>query len=252
MSNECAHTGPDRELILKNIQQHDCHLVLVQPDNYLPGFVYSIGLFEKFNHPEIICIGLEINLMAALINDVCAQIKEGKKFISGRRYSEIIRDYDVEFLEAAPLHYDGYVNYATWYYKEIEFPVRQMVWPDSKGLFPWEDGVEIDTKFTQFLLDRNFDYKFYEERTLSVFTSKQAFKGEDILYVYHEGDGTWQFHTSSEPDISDGIIVGLEQITSLDSTINDVYNLKYNWCAWREHKGAEWQYEKYDDDEMRC
>ena len=31
-----------------NIEKYGCHLTLIEEDNYLPAFVYSIGLFKKF------------------------------------------------------------------------------------------------------------------------------------------------------------------------------------------------------------
>ena len=46
------------QLINDNIDHYGCHLILIKAENYLRGFVYSIGLFEKFAHPEIICFGM--------------------------------------------------------------------------------------------------------------------------------------------------------------------------------------------------
>jgi len=48
----------ERKEILKNIEEYGCHLILIEGDNYCPAFVYSIGLYQKFGHPEIICFGL--------------------------------------------------------------------------------------------------------------------------------------------------------------------------------------------------
>lgn len=48
------------------IEQYGCHIVLVEPDDYLPGFAYTIGLYQKFNHPKIICFGLKLPLLGFL------------------------------------------------------------------------------------------------------------------------------------------------------------------------------------------
>ena len=58
-------------VINHNIEQHGCHLTLIEADNYLPAFVYSIGLFKKFEHPEIICFGLKSEVAASIINHAC-------------------------------------------------------------------------------------------------------------------------------------------------------------------------------------
>jgi len=65
------HTQHDieaKQTILSNIEKFGCHLALLEPDNYLPGFVYSIGLYKNYGHPEIICFGLKTEVMASIIN----------------------------------------------------------------------------------------------------------------------------------------------------------------------------------------
>jgi len=37
-----------RQQLNDNIEKNGCHLVLINPDNYLSGFVYSIGLYKKY------------------------------------------------------------------------------------------------------------------------------------------------------------------------------------------------------------
>ena len=98
------------------------------------------------------------------------------------------------------------------------------------------------------MLDRNIDFKFYEERNLGVYTTKQTFKGDPILYVYHDKDGDWQFHTSLKPELGESMLVCLEEITKLDPTINELYNLQLGWQAWRGSKEDEWNYEEDPND----
>ncbi|MGY3211346.1 DUF4262 domain-containing protein [Mucilaginibacter sp. HD30] len=241
MSVSCSHTE-DRDVIEKNIQDFGCHLVLIEPDNYLPGFVYSIGLFERFNHPEIICFGLNINVTASIINDACAQIKEGTIFTTNEKYAHFLQNYDIQFLDVNASFYPNYLGYGGWYYGTFDFPALQLVWPDKQHKFPWHEGFNSDWKFKQPLLDRDSDFKFYEERNVAVFTTEQAFDGDAILYVYHNEDGDWQFHTSLNPNLDDSKVVSLEQITQIDPSINEIYYLQYGWHAWRENKAAKWQY----------
>ena len=99
-----------------------------------------------------------------------------------------------------------------------------------------------DWKFKQPLLDRNTDFRFYEEKNTCVYTTKQAINSEPILYVYHNDDGAWQFHTSLEPNLDDAMLVALEEITKLDPSINDIYHLQYGWWAWRGSKESAWQF----------
>jgi hypothetical protein len=52
--NHEAH-GPETERVIieNDIEKFGCNLVLIEDDNYLPGFVYSTGLFKNYDHPEI-------------------------------------------------------------------------------------------------------------------------------------------------------------------------------------------------------
>lgn len=88
------------------------------------------------------------------------------------------------------------------------------------------------------------DFKFYEARNLGVYTTKQAFENDPILYVYHNSDGDWQFHTTLEPTLDEAMLVCLEEITKLDPTINEIYHLDYGWRAWRASKEDPWEFEE--------
>ena len=239
------HDKEFKERIIADVEKFGCHLVLLEADNYMPAFVYSIGLYKKFNHPEIICFGLKTEVMAGILNDVCDFVKNGEIMEKGKLYSEFLVDYDIQFVEVEKEYYQNYVGYAGWFYdKTFDFPLLQLVWPDKQRKFPWDEEFNPEWKFKQPLLDRNIDFKFYEERNLGVFTTKQAFAGDPILYVYHNDDGDWQFHTSLEPELGDAMIVCLEEITKLDPTINKLYHLQFGWRAWRKSKEDEWEYEE--------
>lgn len=247
------HSQHDRETkqtILHNIKKYGCHLALHEADNYLPAFVYTIGLFKKFKHPELICFGLKTDVMAIILNHACDLIKKGETFTTNKLYPGFLEGYNIQFLPVDKDYYPNYVGYGSWFYnRTFDFPLLQLVWPDMQHIFPWEKDFNPDWKFRQPLLDRNTDFKFYEERRLGVYTTSQAFNGDPILYVYHNENGDWQFHTSLEPNIEDAKLVCLEEITKLDPTINELYHLQYGWWAWRDRKDAEWKYEERPDEE---
>ncbi len=249
----CDHSHHDTEAkqtILDNIEKYGFHLALLEPDNYLPGFVYSIGLFKKFRHPEIICFGLKTEVMSAIVNHACDLIKNGETVTTNKLYSGFLEGYEIQFLQVDKDYYQNYVGYAGWFYDmSFDFPLLQLVWPDKQHKFPWEIDFNPDWKFKQPLLDKNIDFKFYEERNLGVYTTKQAFNGAPILYVYHNEDGDWQFHTSMEPDLAESMLVCLEEITKLDESLNEIYYLEYGWRAWRANKDSEWKCEEYTDSE---
>jgi len=236
--------------VYDDIEEFGCHLTLIEADNYMPAFVYSIGLFKKFGHPEIICFGLKTEVMASILNHACDLIKNGEILTVDKSYRGFLEGFSIQFIKVDKEYYLNYVGYAGLFYNQtFDFPLLQLVWTDKQNNFPWDKDFNPDWIFKQPLLDRNIDFKFYEERNLGVLTTKQAFSGETILYVYHDVDGNWQFHTSLEPNLDDSMVVALEQITKLDSTINEIYYLEFGWRAWRDNKEGEWKCEEYSEED---
>jgi len=68
-------------------------VIMIEATEYLPSFAYSIGLWETFRHPEIICFGLEIGTLHSTINDVGNIIKSGSTIEVGRQYDDFFCQY---------------------------------------------------------------------------------------------------------------------------------------------------------------
>ncbi|PTB97237.1 DUF4262 domain-containing protein [Marivirga lumbricoides] len=249
MENHKEHDKQAKERIVSDIKEYDCHLALIESDGYLPAFVYSIGLFETFQHPEVIVFGLKTDVMGNIINHIRDEIRAGKTFNSGTKYSGFLEGFEIQFLDVNKDSYPDYFGYAGWYYKNnFDFPALQLVWPDKESRWPWEHDFNSNWKFKQPLLDRNMNFKFHEETNLGVFTTHHALEGKPILYVYHNEDGDWQFHTEYEPNIEDSKIVCLKDILDKDPTLNEIYHLGYGQTAYRSEIGTEWSIEEMELD----
>jgi len=57
-----------RDRIKSNIDSHGYHVIKVMEEGNLPGFGYSIGLFERYKHSELLFVGLDLNLIHQLIH----------------------------------------------------------------------------------------------------------------------------------------------------------------------------------------
>src|SRR5262245_25022441 len=63
-----------------------------------------------------------------------------------------------------------------------------------------------------------------------------------IRAVWHNSDGAWQFLDGSEtPDLSDGAVVSLEEMTRLDPSILTLADLPRGWVAHRRSPSSPWQ-----------
>jgi hypothetical protein len=125
--------------VLPTLEQWGWYVISVAAE---PSFSYSIGLFEHFEHPEIILFGLGSKRGHRIINDAGRHIRDGCKYEVGVRYTDLLKDYECEFRRVDPARYDGHLNYALHYYRGSAFPTIQLVWPDPHGRFPWDSNFE--------------------------------------------------------------------------------------------------------------
>ncbi len=239
------HKEHDRQAkfaIKQNIAKYGCHLALIEADNYQPAFAYTIGLYERYRHPEIICFGLSTDLMGRLLNHAKDLIQKGIILDVELLYRGFLDGYNVQFLKVDKDYYPDYLGYASWYYNyDQRFPVLQLVWPDKSENYPWSESFNPEWVRLQPLLDRNTDFKFLEKRNLAVYTTQQVLNGDPILYVYHNEDGDWQFHTSDNPNVDDAKLVALDELVKIDPTINQIFYLPYRSYAWRKFVGDDWE-----------
>lgn len=235
-----------------NIEKYGLQIIIIGSTDYLPSFAYSVGLWQKYNHPEIICFGLSTSLLHEIINDVAEIIKTNESIVENKTYLNIFKNSKSEFLKVDPKNVDDYFNTAIKLYGTANFPAFQLVWTDRNNKFPWEENFEDEFLYKQPLLDRNVNFKFREPKNLTTFTTKQWLnEGKPILHVVHDDDGDWQFLTGDQMMPDDIIIVALEQLILSDNTLNEIFDLEYGEDAERELIGGDWARNKieYDDKE---
>lgn len=240
-----AHDAAAEEKISSDVKQYDFHIVQVKGDGYSPGFAYAIGLFKTYGYPELICFGLNLDLLHSVLWSGKELLDKHSVPDQNVGYPDSLGDYDVRFLSVNKAWYRSYFGYGIWFNNGTHFPALQIVWPDKQVLFPWEEGFNPAWKAAQPLLDRNLTFKFREERNLAVFTTRQVLVGLPILRVIHEANGDWQFLCDTSYDLADLQIVALEALASRDPTINELFQLNYGWQAQRLVAAAAWQHEAY-------
>lgn len=236
-----SYSNPEKK-ILDDVKEFGFHIIFIPEGEYLPSFAYTIGLKETYNHPEIIVFGLKQEVMGGILNALGTEIKNGKNYEPNADYENVISNYPIRFIEVKKEHYPDYLGYAGWFYENtFDFPAYQLVWTDKENNYPWENGFNENWKFKQPILDRNTDFKFYEDRNLGVFTTQETLDGKPILWVYHDEEGDWQFHSEENPNLDNAKLVSLESLVEMDSTLNEIYHLNYGQSARRETAESEWK-----------
>lgn len=244
-----AHDAATEEKIISDVEKYGFHIAQVKGDGYSPSFSYTIGLHKTYGYPELICFGLNLDLLHSVL-------WSGKELLDKQPFPDqnvgypgFLGDFDVRLLTVDKAWYRYYFGYGIWFNGGINFPALQIVWPDKQALFPWEESFNPAWKAGQPLLDRNLDFRFREERNVAVFTTRQVLEGLPILRVIHEADGEWQFLCDTTYDVADLKIVALEQLIKRDPALNDLFQLNYGWQARRIIEAADWQKEVHESEE---
>ncbi|MFB9080514.1 DUF4262 domain-containing protein [Flavobacterium procerum] len=171
--HNCIDPDELRKDIEVNIEKYGLQVIMIEATDYLPSFAYSIGLWQKYNHPEIICFGLSTSLLHKIINNVAEIIKAGESIITEKNYFDRIFDNSkAQFLKVATQSIDDYFGTAINFYDRNDFPTLQLVWTDRNDKFPWEENFEEEFLYRQPLLDRNSNFKFLEPKKSKRFYHK--------------------------------------------------------------------------------
>jgi len=240
MKTEETHNCRDNQRTVSDIEKFGLSVILIQATDYLPSFAYSIGLWQEFGHPEIICFGLSIETLHGLINDAAEMVKNGGTFEAGKQYDDFFESGTTEFVTVDSRNLPDYFGTAIDFYDSSDFSALQLVWTDRNNKFPWNEGFEREYLYKQPLLDRNAEFKFREVANLGVFTTRQWLEEQKtIVQVVHDEDGDWQFLTGDQMP-EDIKIVALKELVLRDLTLNQIFDLGYGEEAKRDSVGEQW------------
>jgi hypothetical protein len=145
------------EETFRHVREHGCSVVSIPWDDEGPGYVFSVGLFANYGHPELILLGLHHENAHAIVNDVRDRVVVGHKFADGDICDDILQDgYKVCFWKVPLKVYPDYLGTAMWFYKNCRpvFPCLQIIWQDVNRRFPWEAECLEDVKQDQPLLKK--------------------------------------------------------------------------------------------------
>ena len=138
--------------LLADVREYGWHVVRILDKDDSPGWAFSIGLYENFQHPEIVVFGLNEDVMHYLINAIGEAVREGKTFQVDGLYANLIESYACTFKPVNEIWYGDFLGYADWFYKEQNYPVLQCFWPDRNSRFPWEPEFDENWLWAQPLL----------------------------------------------------------------------------------------------------
>ncbi|MEV2241088.1 DUF4262 domain-containing protein [Micromonospora sp. NPDC049891] len=113
------------------------------PDTTAP-FAYTVGL-TAHDRPELIVAGLPPEVAHILLNDLARRVYDtAERFTHGQRLGDLLVGYDAVIIDGAPAD-DLHPGLAIVRYGRDRIRLRQLVWPDQWGRFPWDSGYAYPT-----------------------------------------------------------------------------------------------------------
>ncbi len=124
--------------LLAGIGQRGWHVVQETGDEEEPGYAYTVGLFRRFDHPEVALFGLAQDELREALDRLGDRISGGERFDTVEVAEGLLERRAVSFRRMSPRYVREYLGYAIWFHGGLRFPALQCVWADPEGRFPWD------------------------------------------------------------------------------------------------------------------
>ncbi|WTW93452.1 DUF4262 domain-containing protein [Streptomycetaceae bacterium NBC_01309] len=145
--NDVRNSGSARDAawadkLAATVREHGWTVVAVPADEHGPAFAYTVGLPHTAHVPELAMLGLPIQVMHTLLNNIASRIRDGAPAADGTRVDGLLAaGLALVLKDADPGWHPTFFGQTAWFHRAA-VPVRQVVWPDPAGVFPWEDGFD--------------------------------------------------------------------------------------------------------------
>lgn len=104
-----------------------------------PTFIYTVGLRETFDHPELVVSGLPMQTAHSLISSAISILQENP-LEAGELLEGIVMGWPVR-IDEVDSDYLRNFSVARDYYQDDHVAFLQIIWPDSEGIMPGSDEV---------------------------------------------------------------------------------------------------------------
>jgi hypothetical protein len=134
--------------IISNVRTGGLHIVAIREEDDMPQFFYTIGLYSQYQHPELLLMGLNVNVAYDILSRAHQLIKSGG-FIAPWMTLKTLSSITLKTVPIDASNYSRFLGYGMWFYRSQggsrpdTFPAIELVWPDLLGgAFPWEEGYD--------------------------------------------------------------------------------------------------------------
>lgn len=126
--------------IFDDVAKFGWHVVAVTAQG--GDFAFTVGLFQTYEHPELVVFGLPMKTAHGILLTCVERIEHGDWFDDGQVRGDVLRDYTTAIVAVDKRYYSEYLGSAIGFYDGTDFPALQIVWPDKENRFPWQAGYD--------------------------------------------------------------------------------------------------------------
>jgi hypothetical protein len=142
-------TDESERKTIADVQTHGWHVVKVMGDSEGPAFAYTVGLQHSFHHPELIVVGLPLDVGHAILNTAGESVRRGTRHAAGQQADGILEGRACTFREMPESQFENYLGWALWFYDGPIFSALQLIWPDGDHRWPWDPSVDAEFREMQ-------------------------------------------------------------------------------------------------------
>jgi hypothetical protein len=224
------------------------------PRDGVGAYAYTVGLWHSFAHAEASVFGRDELEMVRWLDTVGGQVESGRVLHPDRQGDDVLGPVEVFPRPALASWHRHLFGAAMAFYRGQPVPMLQLVWPDERGVLPWEPDCAEGCRAVQpWLWDRvtaapaPAGWPFPVSPDALVLTTKAiAFDGAAVSGIVHDEEGEWQFLDDPAVDMEDLTIVHLAHVVGSRPELGAVGDLPPGFEAWLDGKGV-WSPEPLDD-----
>jgi hypothetical protein len=129
--------------VADNINQHGYHITYVAAGTE-PSFCYSTGIYKSFGIPESFISSLPQNLSGELVGNYARKFKDVTVVPVDQKISDLSDRFPVYLIDVPTANLKEYALSSIRLYGDNYFKCVQLIYPDTMGKFPNDDGYDYD------------------------------------------------------------------------------------------------------------
>jgi Domain of unknown function (DUF4262) len=149
---------PHEQKVVADVARFGWHCMRVASaidDPIQTTFAYTIGLNHSYGWPELICLGLDTEILQRLLAGAIDELRSQSALPRpGMVLTEVAHGYSCRLAEfsSSLMHQD--LGWALWFarhegYDPSQIQCLQLVWPDRHGRFPDNPDCVVDVRLLQ-------------------------------------------------------------------------------------------------------